>query len=71
MLDPVSRQLVEAIRSAKSVRLVFNEGTDDEQVFVVDERMHDIRQFRRNLRLTVQDYINECQKKYNGSRKFV
>ena len=71
MLDPVSRQLVEAIRNAKSIRLVFNEGTDDEQEFFVDERRYDIRQFRRNLRLTVQDYINECQKKYNGSRESI
>ena len=63
MLDFAERQFVEAIRDAKSVRIIINEGTDDERGFFVEEKRHDIRQFRRNVRYAIQDYLNECHRK--------
>ena len=60
MLDVAERQFVESIRDAKSVRIVINQGMDNEREFLVNDKEYDISQFRRNLRYTLQDYINEC-----------
>lgn len=63
MLEPADRMLVEAIRSARSIKLVIDEGTGDERQFVIDESRNDIQKFKHDLRLTVQDFINQEYKR--------
>lgn len=65
MLEPADRMLVEAIRSARSIKLVIDEGTGDERQFVIDESRNDIQKFKHDLRLTVQDFINQEYKRFN------
>ena len=65
MLEPADRMLVEAIRSARSIKLVIDEGTGDERQFVIDESRNDIQKFKHDLRLTVQDFINQEYKRLN------
>lgn len=64
MLEPADRMLVEAIRSARSIKLVIDEGTGDERQFVIDGSRNDIQKFKHDLRLTVQDFINQEYKKF-------
>jgi hypothetical protein len=59
-LDIADRQAVEAIREARTVRIIINEGAEDERSFEFDQTRGDFNHFRHELRLTTQDYINQC-----------
>ena len=62
-INPADRASIEAIRNARTVRIVINEGEDDEQQFTFCESRGDMTAFRRNLRLSVQDYVRACHEK--------
>jgi len=63
IIDPVDRAAIEAIRQARTVRIVINEGTDEEQEYTFSENRGDMTNFRHNLRLSVQDYVRACYDK--------
>lgn len=62
-IDIADRAAIEAIRNARTVRIVINEGTDDKQEYTFSESRGDMTTFRRNLRLSVQDYVMSCYDK--------
>lgn len=59
-IDKVDRRAIESIREARTVRIIINEGTDDECEFNFAENRGNMSDFRRNLRLSVQDYVKDC-----------
>lgn len=57
-INPSDRAIIEAIRDAKSVRIVINEGLDDKKVLLFNNR-DGFKSFCHELRLVVQNYIKQ------------
>ena len=55
-LDTVERAAVEAIRNARTIRIIIDDGTNNEQHFFAKIQGDASMDFRRNIRLAVQEY---------------
>ena len=55
-LDTVERAAVEAIRNARTIRIIIDDGTNNEQHFFAKMQDDASMDFRRNIRLAVQEY---------------
>lgn len=62
-ISPVDREAIEAIRGAKSVRIIIEDGRNERTEFIFNgRRAGDFRMFVRALRLAVQEYVAGCYK---------
>lgn len=57
-INPQDRAIIEAIRNADSVRIIINEGQDN-QILLVFHKREGFKKFCHELRLAVQEYIKQ------------
>ncbi len=58
MLDRADRAYVEAIKRAKTVSIVINEGRDDELTLTCRQDVRNIRELSHDIALAFQGYFN-------------
>jgi len=58
MLSRIDRNFVEAVKHARSIRIVINAGYSDELQLVFDERRTHTRKLTHDVAIAIQDYFN-------------